>query len=194
MDRRELARLKKQLREQFQIEEFKAQKAGVDAPTRSRIRQDALKQLDQLDLDYGDDLQKLNSGGSINMGDATISRGLDQTKLQDMAQVTNLGKTGMFSNIRSRINNIPKGVKSVIPGLGVATAALSGDPAMATEELAQDVMGPAGIAYEAIRPDVAGNPEEEQMMLAERNAMENYKNSQASKDSKFAKIRSLLSK
>lgn len=76
-----------------------------------------------------------------------------------------------------------------VPFAGVGMAALSGDPAMAAEELAQDAMGPAGLAYEAIRPEQAGNPEEELMMLAERDALENYKNSPAAK---FAKIKASL--
>jgi hypothetical protein len=87
-----------------------------------------------------------------------------------------------------------KKLMGAIPFAGVAAAALSGDPAMAAEELAQDAMGPAGLAYEAIRPEQAGNIEEEQMMLAERQAMENYKNSPAGQAAKFAKIRSMLGK
>lgn len=87
-----------------------------------------------------------------------------------------------------------KKLLGAIPLAGAATAALSGDPAMAAEELAQDAMGPAGLALEAIRPEQAGNPEEEQMMLAEREAMENYKNSPAAQGARFAKIRSILGK
>jgi hypothetical protein len=40
-------------------------------------------------------------------------------------------------------------------------------------------MGPAGLAYEAIRPESAGNPEEEKMLLAEDKARKAYKKSQA---------------
>lgn len=96
-----------------------------------------------------------------------------------------------------KINNLKaaktlgKKLMGVVPLAGAAGALMSGDPAMAAEELAQDAMGPAGLAYEAIRPEQAGNPEEEMMMLAERDAMENYNNSPA-KASKFGKIRASL--
>lgn len=87
-----------------------------------------------------------------------------------------------------------KKVAGVIPFAGAGMAALSGDPAMAAEELASDAMGPAGMAYDALKPDVAGNPEEESMMLAERDAMENYKNSPAGKAAKLAKLKALMEK
>jgi hypothetical protein len=87
-----------------------------------------------------------------------------------------------------------KKVAGIIPFAGAGMAALSGDPAMAAEELASDAMGPAGMAYDALKPDVAGNPEEESMMLAERDAMENYKNSPAGKAAKLAKLKALMQK
>lgn len=67
---------------------------------------------------------------------------------------------------------------SVLPFAGAAAGFMSGDPAMAAEEAAGDIPF-VGQAYEAIKPTESGNPEEERMMLAERQAMENYKNSQA---------------
>jgi hypothetical protein len=81
-----------------------------------------------------------------------------------------------------------KKVAGVIPFAGAGMAALSGDPAMAAEELAQDAMGPAGLAYEAIRPSDSGNVEEEKMMLAERDALEKYKKSPA----RLAKLKALM--
>ena len=83
-----------------------------------------------------------------------------------------------------------KRAAGIIPLAGAGMAALSGDPAMAAEELAQDAMGPAGLAYEALRPEEAGNPEEERMMLAERQALENYKKSPA----RLAKLKALMGK
>jgi hypothetical protein len=71
-----------------------------------------------------------------------------------------------------------KKVMGVLPFAGAGYAAMSGDPAMAAEELAGDVPF-VGQAYEAFKPEVAGNPEEERQMLAEREAMEAYQNSPA---------------
>lgn len=81
-----------------------------------------------------------------------------------------------------------KKVAGVIPFAGAGMAALSGDPAMAAEELASDAMGPAGMALEAIRPEEAGNIEEEKQMLAERQALEKYKKSPA----RLSKLRALI--
>lgn len=71
-----------------------------------------------------------------------------------------------------------KKVAGIIPFAGAGMAALQGDPAMAAEELAEDVAGPLA----ALKPEIAGNPQEERTMLAERQAIGNYKNSQAFKD------------
>jgi hypothetical protein len=45
---------------------------------------------------------------------------------------------------------------SILPFAGAGVAALSGDPAMAAEELAQDAAGPVGLAYEAIKASPTG--------------------------------------
>lgn len=66
-----------------------------------------------------------------------------------------------------------------IPGLGaLSTLAATGDASAAAAELPGDIPG-VGTAYEAIRPADTGNLEEERQMLAERDALENYKNSPA---------------
>lgn len=92
------------------------------------------------------------------------------------------------------LKGLGKKALGVLPFAGAGMAALSGDPAMAAEELASDAMGPAGMAYDALKPEMAGNPEEEATMLAERDAMENYKNSPAGKAAKLAKLKALMSK
>ena len=51
---------------------------------------------------------------------------------------------------------VAKNALSILPFAGAAYGALSGDPAMAAEELAQDAAGPAGLAYEAIKPVTTG--------------------------------------
>lgn len=61
----------------------------------------------------------------------------------------------------------------VVPMLGTAYAAMSGDPAMAAEEAVGDVPF-VGQAYEAIKPTDSGNVEEEKQMIAERNARAAY--------------------
>lgn len=86
-----------------------------------------------------------------------------------------------------------------IPFLGAGYAALSGDPAMAAEQLGRDAIeaapvalsaaaklgagatpvGMGMIAADAFMPEQAGNPEEERQMLAERNAQVDYQNSPA---------------
>lgn len=85
-----------------------------------------------------------------------------------------------------------KKVAGIIPFAGAGMAALSGDPAMAAEELASDAMGPAGMAYDALKPEMAGNPEEEAMMLAERDALERYKQSPAGQAAKLKKLKALM--
>lgn len=65
-----------------------------------------------------------------------------------------------------------------IPMLGTAYAAMSGDPAMAADELAGDIPF-VGQAYEAIKPTDTGNVEEERQMIAERNARAAYDQSPA---------------
>lgn len=91
-----------------------------------------------------------------------------------------------------------KKLMGAVPLLGAGYAALSGDPAMAAEELAGDavdlaptlatklgssvVAGPVGIAalgLDAIKPTPTGNVEEERQMIAERDAQVNYNNSPA---------------
>lgn len=49
-----------------------------------------------------------------------------------------------------------KKLLGALPFAGAGFAALSGDPAMAAEELAQDAAGPVGLAYEAIKPTPTG--------------------------------------
>lgn len=71
-----------------------------------------------------------------------------------------------------------KKLMGAIPMLGTAYAAMSGDPAMAAEELAGDIPV-AGQVYEAIKPTETGNVEEERQMIAERNARAAYDQSPA---------------
>ena len=130
-------------------------------------------------IELGDSLDQLQSGG-VNVGKGTtLSKGLDQSKLPDASKIKGLGKSNMFSKT---LGAMGKKAAGIIPFAGAGLAALHGDPAMAAEELASDAAGPAGMAYEALKPEIAGNPEEEKQMLVEDRARKNYKNSQAYKD------------
>lgn len=80
-----------------------------------------------------------------------------------------------------------KKLAGMIPLAGAGMAALSGDPAMAAEELAGDIPV-AGQIYEAIKPTESGNVEEEAQMLAEDKARKAYEKSPA----RLARIKALM--
>lgn len=87
------------------------------------------------------------------------------------------------SDFQSKIQAmLKKGGKKALAGLpmvGAGMAALSGDPAMAAEEAAMDLIPGA----EALRSDDVGmSPEEEMMMLEEIDARKNYDRSPARLD------------
>lgn len=76
------------------------------------------------------------------------------------------------------LKHASKKAMSVLPFAGAAYGLMSGDPAMAAEEAMGDV--PVfGHAYEAFKPEDAGNVEEERQMIAERDARVAYDKSPA---------------
>lgn len=105
-----------------------------------------------------------------------------------------IGKIKSKGGTALRMMNTPgiKKVLGILPMAGAGMAALNGDPAMAAEELAQDATGPVGAFYDAVKPDVAGNPEDDAMMQAESDAYQNYQNSPASQNARFQKLKSLI--
>jgi hypothetical protein len=117
-------------------------------------------------------VQKLSSGADF-LAKQRILEAEREAKRAALGKVS--GDTLDYSTFRKT----GKKLAGVVPFLGAGYAALQGDPAMAAEELAQDAMGPAGLAYEAIRPSPVGNIDEEAQMIAERNAQVNYNNSPA---------------
>lgn len=132
------------------------------------------------------ELSRLTNSSKSNVLDKTLSEGfkpiknatehIDTNSIQKIASPMDvMDKVAAFRAARQA----GKKVAGVVPFAGAAYAALEGDPAMAAEELAQDAMGPAGLAYEAIRPSDSGNVAEERQMLAERNAQSDYQNSPA---------------
>lgn len=133
------------------------------------------------------DLEMRKAGASIEQRQMMRDM-LNQKKEQLVAE---MGDDLADLNAGKSIN-ISKGSKfkklaGVIPFAGAALAAAQGDPAMAAEELAGDIPV-AGQVYEAIKPEDAGNRQEEAQMLAERKAKEDYKKSPASRDSRFSKL------
>lgn len=119
-------------------------------------------------------------------------------KIDTMGQKKLLSGSDFAAKIAA-LRGMGKKALGVIPMAGTAYGLMSGDPAMAAEEVASDVTdlaapiaakmgaasaaGPIGIAamtaQQALSPSESGNVEEENMMLAERNAMEDYKKSPA---------------
>lgn len=75
----------------------------------------------------------------------------------------------------------------ILPFAGAAAGLMSGDPAMAAEEAAGDVIP----GYEAVRSENAGmSPEDEKIMLAEDAARKNYNRSPAALD----KLKAMISR
>lgn len=105
----------------------------------------------------------------------------------DTKQITPILSGDDFSDKIAKLRALKaagKKVAGIVPFAGAGMAALSGDPAMAAEETIMDLPG-----VEALRSeDVGESPEEEAIMLAERDAMEKYKSSPA----RLAKLKALM--
>lgn len=180
-DRRALQEELNRINELYQQKDLELRKSGGSDVQRQQMRDMLNAKKERLMAEMGDDLQNLNRGGSAVVSGGTISKlDIDQSKLPDIAKQSNLGKGNIFKSLGRK-------VAGIVPLAGVGVAALSGDPAMAAEEAAGDIPV-VGQAYEALKSEDAGNREEEQQMLAERDAMESYKNSPARADA-LKKIR-----
>lgn len=187
-DRRDLKEELNRINELFQEKDLEMRKAGGSVEQRQALRDMLNNKKQRLMAEMGDSLQKLNAGDDVVVSGGTLSKGIDQSNIPDVSKQVGLGK------FKKTLGALGKKAAGIIPLAGAGMAALSGDPAMAAEELASDAAGPVGMAYDALKPEVAGNPEEEKMMLAERQAMDSYKNSPASKDAKLAKLKALMQK
>ncbi len=89
--------------------------------------------------------------------------------------------------------SVKKGFKKlagILPLAGAGMAAMSGDPAMAADELAGDVPL-VGQAYDAIKPEAAGDLEADKRIITEIKARQNYDKSPAAND-REKKLRQLL--
>lgn len=174
-DRRELQAEKNRVLELYNAQKLKMEKAGSSIEQLSRLNQIKNNKIAQLEEQYGDTLSKLNRGEGVRVSGGTGSGvELNQSKLPDMSKKVGLGK-------ESLLKRLSKKVAGVIPLAGTAYGLMSGDPAMAAEQAAGDIPI-LGQAYEAIKPDMAGNAEEENMMLAEIEARKRYEKSAAFSD------------
>lgn len=183
-DRKALQDELNRINELYQQYDLELRKSGGSDAQRQQMR-DALNAKKAKVMEaMGDDLQKLNLGKNIKVPGATTSGvEINQAALPDVSQQVNLGKEGMFKKLGKK-------VAGVIPLAGTAYGLASGDPAMAAEEAAGDIPF-VGQAYEAIKPETAGNVEEEKMMLAEDKARKAYAQSPAAAGAKEAALKKL---
>lgn len=182
-----------------------------------------LHEVDLANKDYGD-LYKQKSGPSFNKVIAKINPELvDQfgnitnikkakeliksIDINDLKELLLEGHHGLKRGATIAQANLPRILKG-LPALGIAGVALSGDPAVAAEELvgqaaglaapiaakigAGSIAGPVGLAalaaQQVLGPKESGNIEEERMMLAEDKARKSYNKSPA----KMARLRKLM--
>lgn len=142
-------------------------------------RRDLQKELNRInELYHQKDLELQKAGGTIEQ--RQMMRDMLNKKKESL--IAEMGDDLQKLNIGKQIP-IKQGFKKlagIIPLAGAGMAALSGEPAMAAEELAQDVAGPIG---EALRSESAGmSSADERQMLAEANARKNYLQSPAAQD------------
>jgi len=162
-DRRDLQAELNRINELYHEKDLELRKAGGSDMQRQQMRDMLNAKKEKLMAEMGDDLQKLNAGGSMKIANAAP-----------------------FSGLKKKL-------MGVVPMAGAAYGLMSGDPAMAAEEAAGDIPV-IGQAYEAIKPESAGNPEEERQMLAEIQARKNYGASPAAADARKAALAGMLKK
>lgn len=149
-DRRDLQAELNRINELYQEKDLEMRKIGGNTEQRQQMRDMMNAKKEKLVAEMGDDLQQLNTGKTMKIANAAPSP---------------------FGGLKKKL-------LGAIPMAGAAYGLASGNPAMAAEEAAGDIPV-VGQVYEAVRPTESGNPEEERQMLAERNALEDYKNSPA---------------
>jgi hypothetical protein len=183
-DRRDLQDELNRINELYQEYDLELRKSGGSDAQRQQMRDTLNAKKAKLTAEMGDDLQNLNLGKDVKVSGGTLSgTEIDQAGLPDMSKQKGLGKEGIFKRLGKK-------VAGVIPLAGAAYGLASGDPAMAAEEAAGDIPV-IGQAYEAIKPEMAGNPEEERMMLAEDKARKAYSQSPAAMDAKESALKKL---
>ena len=166
-DRKELQKELNRINQLYQDYDLEMRKSGASIEQRQMMRDMMNKKKEEVMKELGDDLTHLNMGGSKTI--KNVNSPIDT-------------KTGMKVG-----KPVLKKLAGIIPLIGAGSALLSGEPAMAAEELAYDLTGPVGTMAEALKPDTAGNVEEEKQLIAERNAKQKYNHSQAAKDARVAR-------
>jgi len=177
VDRRNLQEELNRINDLYQKQDLKLRKVGGTDAQRQALRDMLNAKKQRLVSEMGDSLQKLNAGEAIKISDSTISKGMDQTGLPDAAD------TAKFSRFKKTLGSMGRKAAGVIPLAGAGMALLSGEPAMAAEELGEDVMGPLA----ALKPETAGSAEDDAMIRAERDAQKNYMKSKAFQDARASK-------
>jgi len=172
-DRKKLQEELNRINQLYHETDVNMTKSGGSMEQRQQLRDMLNKKKEALTAELGDDLSTLNAGKGINVKDASVTRGVKDT----------IGEGFDVSKNSKLLKMLGKKAAGVIPFAGAGMAALSGEPAMAAEELAGDIPV-AGQIYEAIKPTESGNPEEERQMLAERKGSDMYKKSQAYRDAR----------
>lgn len=202
-DRRDLQQELNRINKLFQEKDLEMRKAGASTEQRQMMRDLLNQKKERLISEIGDDLQSLNTGKSINVGNATISPGIDQSKMLDAAAPR--------KGFSKTLGAFGKKAAGIIPLAGAGIAALSGDPALAAEGLVEDASefagpiaaklgagaaaGPVGMAamglQQTLNPSDSGNVEEERMDIAEDKARKAYKTSPAGQG-KLAKLKAMM--
>jgi hypothetical protein len=201
VDRRNLQEELNRINDLYQQQDLKLRKAGGTDAQRQALRDMLNSKKQKLMLEMGDSLQQLNAGADVKISGSTISKGVDQSGLPDVAKQTGLGK------FKKLFSGMGRKVAGIVPGAGAGMALLSGEPAMAAEELGEDAVdlaapiasrlgagaaaGPLGLAatgaYEALKSGNAGSAEDDAMIRAERDAQKNYMKSKAFQDARASK-------
>lgn len=154
-DRKKLQEELNRINELYQQTDLDMNKAGGSMEQRQKLRDMLNAKKQSLMAELGDDLTTLNAGKGIKVGGAAADVASKSPKLLKM-----LGKKAA----------------GIIPFAGAGMAALQGEPAMAAEELAGDVIP----GLEAVKSEDAGmSSGDERMMLAEDQARKNYDQSPA---------------
>ena len=194
-DRRVLQAALNDIMEKYQGKKLEMDKLSTATPQhKAELKNMALNKAKEL-VSQSDDLNKLNQGQSIKIAGASpaplnanevitnIPSG-PENKINTKQMMKEVSGPE-FANKISALKGLGKKVAGVIPMAGTAYALASGDPAMAADQMAGDIPV-LGQAYEAIKPESAGNVEEEDMMIAEDKARKAYANSPAAQARRLA--------
>lgn len=128
------------------------------------------------------DIMKVKGSTPVKDAVTRISGSTDKIDTKGIAKV--ISGSDFQSKIQSLLKGGGKKALGALPLVGAGMALASGEPAMAAEELAEDIVGLGpGLVARAAAPGSAGiSPEDERMMLAEIDAQKAYDKSPARMD------------